>query len=167
MPPLISLLPVSFIFLRAAPMVYGGSQANQTCSLWPTPQPQWHRILNPLSEARDWTCVSSWMLVRFLSPEPRQERLLTPCRWPMTALLPIALKNQNNQKRNCSWFSLPTTCICSHICIYAALLCVNFPCSYLGLIPSFVCQITLPIPPQSHCSSNSLLTCTLSCSALN
>ena len=100
-------------------------------------------------------------------PFPWATTGMPPYSLSMTALLPIALKNQNNQKRNCSCFSLPTTCICSHICIYAALLCVNFPCSYLGLIPSFVCQITLPIPPKSHCSSNSLLTCTLSRSALN
>ena len=72
----------SFIYLftyclfRATPVVYGGSQArdqNQSCSCWPTPQPQqcgiwaasvtlhhssWqHRILNPMSEARDGTHI--------------------------------------------------------------------------------------------------------------
>ena len=65
-----------FFFFRAAPAPYGCSQArgsNLSCSCWPTPQPQqpliqaasatytassWqHRIFNPLSEARDRTCV--------------------------------------------------------------------------------------------------------------
>ena len=47
-----------FVFFRATPAAYGGSQArgsNRSCSRWPTPQPQRHGILNPLSEARDRT----------------------------------------------------------------------------------------------------------------
>ena len=45
-----------FVFLVA----YGGSQARggiRSCSHRPTPQPQQRRILNPLIEARDGTCV--------------------------------------------------------------------------------------------------------------
>ena len=61
-----------FVFFRAAPTAYGGSQArglNRSCSRWPTPEPQQcgihapsathttahgnGRILNPLSKARD------------------------------------------------------------------------------------------------------------------
>ena len=62
-----------FCLFRAAPAAYGGSQARgriravaasllQNYSnvrsephLWPTPQPQQHQILNPLSKARDRT----------------------------------------------------------------------------------------------------------------
>ena len=61
----------SIVFFRAAPTAYGSSQTRGcwSYSCWPTPQPQQHRIqaasvtysswqgriLNPLSEARDWT----------------------------------------------------------------------------------------------------------------
>ena len=41
-------------FLRAVPMAYG---SNHSCSCWSTPQPQQCWILNPLSKARDQTCV--------------------------------------------------------------------------------------------------------------
>ena len=41
---------------------------NRSCSCMPTPQPQPRWILNPLSKA-------SWMLVRFVSAEPRWELL--------------------------------------------------------------------------------------------
>ena len=36
---------------------FPGWGLNRSCSCWPTPQPQQRHILNPLSEARDWTCV--------------------------------------------------------------------------------------------------------------
>ena len=74
---------VSFIFFfRAAPVAYGSSQtrgwngatAASLCHshsntrskphLWPTPQLWQQWILNPLSEARDWTCIlldTSWV----------------------------------------------------------------------------------------------------------
>ena len=34
---------------------------------------QQHRILNPLSKARDRACVLMWILVRFVTPEPQWE----------------------------------------------------------------------------------------------
>ena len=64
-----------FLFFRATPTAYGGSQATgwikavasglrnshsnarSELHLWPTPQLTASQILNPLSEARDWTCV--------------------------------------------------------------------------------------------------------------
>ena len=84
-----------FIFIfRAAPAAYGSSQvrgqiraaaaslphshshARSEPRLWPTPQPQQHRILNPLSKGRDWTrvlmdtsrFVTCWATKR--NPEP-------------------------------------------------------------------------------------------------
>ena len=67
-----------FVFFRASPMAHGGSQMgyNWSCSSWPPPEPQQHRIcdlhhspwqcqiLDPLSEARDQTCnlmVPRWI----------------------------------------------------------------------------------------------------------
>ena len=67
-----------FLLFRDAPMAYGSSQARGQIwgtAAWPTPQPQqcriWKRdssrlrqILNPISEARDPTCVlmdTSWV----------------------------------------------------------------------------------------------------------
>ena len=51
----------SLLFLfRAATMACGSSQArgsNRSCSCQPNPQPQQRWIFNPLSEARDRTCV--------------------------------------------------------------------------------------------------------------
>ena len=71
--------------------------SNWSCSCWPTPQPQQRGIwaapatystahsntgsFNPLSEARDQTCVlcgdpihhCHWMLVKFISDKPRRE----------------------------------------------------------------------------------------------
>ena len=49
-----------FIFFRATPIAYGGSQARGqaravAASLHPSSQQCW--ILNPLSEARDWNCI--------------------------------------------------------------------------------------------------------------
>ena len=35
---------------------FPGQGSNQSCCCQPTPQPQQHRILNPLSKARDRTC---------------------------------------------------------------------------------------------------------------
>ena len=48
-----------FFFLRGTVSAHGGSQArgNWSCSHWPIPQPQQCGILNPLSEARDQTCI--------------------------------------------------------------------------------------------------------------
>ena len=37
---------------------------------------QQHWMVNPLSEARDHEPAPSWTLVRFVSSEPRQERLI-------------------------------------------------------------------------------------------
>ena len=59
----------------ATPVAYGGSQArgpNHSCSCWPTPHPQQSRILNPLREARIWTCILM-DTVRFVSTELWQE----------------------------------------------------------------------------------------------
>ena len=55
-----SLLNIYLLFFRASPVVYGSSRArgsNQSCSCWPTPQPQQCQILNPLREARDQTWI--------------------------------------------------------------------------------------------------------------
>ena len=86
----------SFIFLflsffRAAPTAYGGSQARglirasaaglRTATATPDPShlcdlhhSSWQLgILNPLSEARNWTRNSSWFLGGFVSAVPRRE----------------------------------------------------------------------------------------------
>ena len=65
-------------FLRAMPTAYWSSQARgpigaATADLHHSSQQ--HRILNPLSRARDWTCVL--MAIRFVSAEPRWELQVT------------------------------------------------------------------------------------------
>ena len=64
-----------FSFLRAAPVAYGSSQVRgpigaAAASLHHSSQQL--RILNPLSEARI-KSTSSWILVGFVTAEPRQE----------------------------------------------------------------------------------------------
>ena len=79
-----------FGLLRAIPVAYGSSQARSgiratatgLCQASATPDlscicdlhhsPQQHRILSPLSKARD-EPASSWILVRFVSAEPPRE----------------------------------------------------------------------------------------------
>ena len=78
-----------FDHFRATPSAYGGSQARgQSCSRWPTPQPQQHQIQalsatyttahgNTGSSAH-WARpgiepATSWFLVGFVSTAPRQE----------------------------------------------------------------------------------------------
>ena len=65
------ILILIFLFFRAVPAAYGGSQARDqiraiAAGLHHNSQQCW--ILNPLSEAKDQTCIL--MLVRFLSSEP-------------------------------------------------------------------------------------------------
>ena len=48
---------------------------NWSYSCWPMPQPQQHQILNPLSKARDWTCILR--LIRFVSSELPTEYILS------------------------------------------------------------------------------------------
>ena len=49
---------VLFLLFRTMLVEYGSSQArDHICSCQPTPQPQKHWILNPLSEVRDWTRI--------------------------------------------------------------------------------------------------------------
>ena len=79
----------SFLLFRAEPTTYGSSQARgrtgataaplhhshnvgSELTLWPTLQLTECWILDPLIEARDRT-ASSWILIRFVSPEPWRE----------------------------------------------------------------------------------------------
>ena len=77
-----------FCLFRAEPKAYGGSsESNQSCSCWPTPQPQQHGIQatsvtyttahGNAGSLTHWVRpgiepVSSWRLVRFVSVEPWQ-----------------------------------------------------------------------------------------------
>ena len=76
-----------FVFFRAAPMAYGGSQprgliravaaglhhshsnARSEPRLWPTPSSRKRRILNPWAKPGI-KPTTSWFLVRFVSPAP-------------------------------------------------------------------------------------------------
>ena len=51
---------------------------NQSYNCCPTPQPKQHWILNPLSEAKS-EPESSWILIRFVSPEPQWWNSWTFC----------------------------------------------------------------------------------------
>ena len=84
------LIPFILLLFRAALAAYGSPRARgrfgavaaslhhshnkggAKLSVQPTPQLTASRILNPLSEARDRT-RASWMLVRFITAEPRWE----------------------------------------------------------------------------------------------
>ena len=52
---------------------------NQSCSCWPVPQPQHHRVLHPLNKARGWTWVfmnTSWVCYhRAMTGPPNVETL--------------------------------------------------------------------------------------------
>ena len=78
-------------FFRSAPTAYGGSQANQSCSRWPTPQPQlcqiWAASLTYATargNARSLTHwvrpgiepATLWFLVGFVFAAPQQELLV-------------------------------------------------------------------------------------------
>ena len=98
------VLSTFFFFghFRATPSAYGGSQARgQSCSRWPTPQPQQHQIqalsatyttahgntgsLTQLTKLGI-KPTTSWMLVRVTSTEPRWEL-------PVLSTFRHALKN--------------------------------------------------------------------------
>ena len=78
------VLPFFFLRFRAIPKAYGDCQASgligatamqdlsRICDLHHSSQQR--QIPNPLSEARDRTCIP-WMLVGFISAAPQQELL--------------------------------------------------------------------------------------------
>ena len=96
-----------FIYLRATPVAYASSQAtswiwsaaaslkttttatlhpNHICDLHWSLWRCW--ILNPLSEARDWTCILMGTILGFQPSEPQGEFLKCMILIPVTKLLP-------------------------------------------------------------------------------
>ena len=65
-----------FIFLRATPVAYGGSQArgpNGAVAAGLHQSSQQHQILNPLSEGPGIEPTTLWFLVGFVFTEPRRD----------------------------------------------------------------------------------------------
>ena len=137
-----------FFFLGPHPAAYGGSQARgpvgataaglhhshsnvrSELRLWPAPQLRKHRIFNPLSKARDWTC-NLMFLVGFTSAAPRWE-LLAP-------LLFMILSNTHLS----SWFSL--------LCSPATPSLNPGKCALRDCVVIFILSISFNIP-SAFCS---------------
>ena len=81
-----------FVFLfMAAPVAYGSSQARGwiSCSCRPVPKPQQRQIFNPLSKARDQTCVlqdTSQILNRLSHNRNSYLLILKKCFWSINRL---------------------------------------------------------------------------------
>ena len=109
------------IYFRAAPTAYlaPGQGSNQSCSRWPTPQPQQGRIratsvtyTTAHGKARSLTHwmrpgiepASSWLLLRFVTTELQQELLASPFTFTWKCFINENIKYKH-QTPFCMWFS--------------------------------------------------------------